>query len=164
MARLDAPMAAHSMDRRAPATAIRIRNGARHSGDGQSNTQTAHKATPARTAPEAALTPKLSQSKRLARGKNVIDGDAAKSPLPSMEASQGGLQVFGPVVGPIDVLENQFGIGALPKQEIGEALFAARADDQIGRRGEGRGKPRLERRLAQIGRPRPALFHGLRPG
>src|SRR5437762_8184004 len=98
----------HSIDSSETATATRIRNG-------RASNQPAQKATTASTAPDAARTPRLFQSKRLARGKYVIGGDSAVAPLPAVEFRDRGFQLLGPVVGPVDVLENQFGVGALPE-------------------------------------------------
>src|SRR5665213_604195 len=143
-------MAAHSMDSSAPATAIRMRKGARHRIAGQSNTQTAHSETAARTTPETALTPKLSQSKRLARGKNVIDGDAAVAPLTGMEVGHGGFQVLGAIVGPIDILKDQLGVGAFPQKEVRQPPLAAASNDQIGRAGRCGGKLGFEDALVEV--------------
>src|SRR5258708_3068825 len=58
--------------------------------------------------------------------------------------------MFGAVVRPIDILEDQFGVGALPEQEVRNALFAAGAYDQIwSRRSRGRG-PRFEHPFVQV--------------
>jgi hypothetical protein len=72
----------HSLESRAPATAMSTRNGARQITRGQSNTQTAQMARLPSTPPDAALTRKFRQSKRLARGKYVLGGDAAEAALP----------------------------------------------------------------------------------
>src|SRR5580658_3883164 len=76
-----AAIAPHSRDSRAPAPLTRMRNGARQMGAGHSNTHTDARAAAARTRPDTTLTPKLVQSKRLARGKDVIDRDPPVAPL-----------------------------------------------------------------------------------
>jgi len=115
---LGVAIAAHSNDRSAPATAMSIRNGARHSGAGQLKTQTAHSAMAARTRPETTLTPKLVQSNALARDKDVIDSDPAVASLTRVEIGNSRLQMLRSIVRPVDILEDQFGVGAFPKQEV----------------------------------------------
>ena len=111
-------MADHSSDRRTPPTEIMIKNGARHRGAGQSNTHTAVSAPVARITPDVARAAKFFQSKGLARGKNVIDGDAAISSLPGLEFVDRGQEVRRAVVRPIDILEHHFGVGAFPQEEV----------------------------------------------
>ena len=61
---------------------------------------------------------KFFQSKGLARGKDVIDGDAAISSLPGLEFVDRRLQVRRAVVRPIDILKHHFGVGAFPQKEV----------------------------------------------
>src|SRR5665213_164209 len=154
-------IAAHSIDSSTPATAIIIKKGARHSAGRHPKTHTAARAAQARTRPEAARTAKLFQSKGLARGKNVIDGDTAISSLARMEFGDRGFQMLGSIVGPIDILENQFGIGALPQKKIGDALLAARADDQVGGWRWRCGQVALKQALVKLGDSGLAARHRL---
>src|SRR5579859_1734939 len=148
-------MAAHSNDSSTPPTAIRTRKGARHSGAWKPKTQTAPRAPAASTAPDTARTAKLFQSNPLAGRKDIVfggrlAGDRAIAPLTALEFGDRRLQVVGAVVRPVDGLEDQFRVGALPEQEIGDPLFAAGADDQVGsgrRRGREVG---LEQGLVEV--------------
>ena len=58
----------------------------------------------------------------------------AEATLARLELLDRRAQVLGAVVGPIDVLEDQLGVGALPEQEVGQPPLVAGADDQVGRR------------------------------
>src|SRR5579863_5200569 len=68
-----------------------------------------------------------------ASGQDVIDGHAAIPTLARLEFDDRGAQVIRSVIGPIDVLEDQLGVGALPQQEVREPALVAGADDEVGR-------------------------------
>jgi hypothetical protein len=55
----------------------------------------------------------------------------AKSPLSKVKLIERRVQVGGVKIGPHALQENEFGIRALPQQKIGEAFFAAGANEQI---------------------------------
>ena len=76
--------------------------------------------------------------------------DASKAPLAArvfLEHPDKGAFVE---VRPVLVDENQFRIGALPEQEVGEAVFAAGADDEVGIRQPGGIERPAERFLLQL--------------
>src|SRR5262249_43928606 len=62
----------------------------------------------------------------------ALSGDTAIATFASAELSDGLLEVLLAEVGPQRVDEHQFGVGALPQQEIADALLAAGADQEIG--------------------------------
>ncbi len=58
--------------------------------------------------------------------------DAAKAAVPQAELIEGPGKYLVGEIGPEFIDENKFRIGALPQQEIRNALFAAGADEQVG--------------------------------
>ena len=56
----------------------------------------------------------------------------AEPALPARVAAQGAEKVDLAEGRPVGVAEVQFRVGALPEQEVRQALLAARADDQVG--------------------------------
>src|SRR4051794_2692022 len=93
-------------------------------------------------------------------GRGAAAGSACAgtvTPLPPAEFADGLGQGFGVVIGPEHVLEDELGIGRLPEQEVGQALLARGADDEVGI-GHVRGEePAAEARLVQGGGVEPAL-------
>src|SRR5262249_22885884 len=55
----------------------------------------------------------------------------AEAPLAAMEIRKRGGEIGGAEVGPQRVDETELGVRGFPEQEIGQPLFAARADEQI---------------------------------
>ena len=90
-----AAIAAHSIDRKAPATAVRIkkrRAPKRRRPAENPHRPKRHNGQDAR--PDASLAEKLAQSNPLARGKDIIDRDAAVAPISRVEIVDGRLQVL----------------------------------------------------------------------
>lgn len=56
---------------------------------------------------------------------------AAKPAFASMERHQRFCEIFGFKIRPHPFGEMQFGVSALPKQEVGQSLLAAGPDDEI---------------------------------
>ena len=56
---------------------------------------------------------------------------AAKPAFASMERRERFREIFGTKIRPHPFGEMQFGVSALPKQEVGQPLLAAGADDEI---------------------------------
>src|SRR5690242_3432559 len=61
----------------------------------------------------------------------ALAADAAIAPLPSPVLRDRLLEVALLEIGPQGIHEHQLGVGALPEQEIADALLAAGADQQI---------------------------------
>src|SRR3954471_19737829 len=57
---------------------------------------------------------------------------AAIAPCPSEIFLDGAVEIVGIEIGPLPLEEDELGIGALPEQEVADALFTAGADQQIG--------------------------------
>src|SRR3954471_17073014 len=57
---------------------------------------------------------------------------AAIAPRPTEVFLDGAVEIVGIEVGPLPLEEDELGIGALPEQEVADALFAAGADQEIG--------------------------------
>ena len=58
-------------------------------------------------------------------------GKPAETPFPAAEIGDRGAQVFGAEIGPQGFDEVELRVGGFPQQEVGEALFAAAADEQV---------------------------------
>ena len=58
--------------------------------------------------------------------------DAAKTAVPQAELAKGAGKYLLGKIGPEFVDKNKFRIGALPQQEIRNALFATGADEKVG--------------------------------
>src|SRR6266404_7026170 len=56
---------------------------------------------------------------------------AAKPAFALMERGQRFLEIFAPKIRPHPLGEMQFGVGTLPKQEVGQPLFAAGPDHEV---------------------------------
>src|SRR5438046_2390042 len=67
------------------------------------------------------------------RSRTVRRGSAAsrRTDARALEAGERGGKVFRLEIGPHPLGEVKFGVSALPKKEIGQALFAAGPDDEI---------------------------------
>src|SRR5665213_2053000 len=126
------------------------------------STKTAISTTAISTTAESARCPRFFQSNRLADGEDVIYASPAIAPVALAERLHGLSQVLRAIVGPKHVLEDQLGIGRLPEQEVGQPLFAAGADDQVGRQGLRGGQRRLEGRLVDSRGVHPAIAYGHR--
>ncbi len=63
----------------------------------------------------------------------------AKAALSAVEGFEGGAKVLAREVRPGGGCEVEFGVGALPKQEVAQALFAAGANEKVDIRAEVRG-------------------------
>src|SRR5471030_3005624 len=84
----------------------------------------------ARTAADAMRTSK--PRKRRGDAPKGLAADAAIAPLAPPELGDSFLEMGLVEVGPQRVDEHQLGVGALPEQEVADALLAAGADQQVG--------------------------------
>src|SRR5436305_4158939 len=79
----------------------------------------------------AADTTRSSRPRKRA-GAATLAADAAIATLAAAELGDRPFEMLLAEVGPQGVDEHQLGVGALPEQEIADALFAAGADQQVG--------------------------------
>ena len=88
-------------------------------------------------------------------------GKPAETPFPAAEIGNCGAQVFGAEIGPQGFDEVELRVGGFPQQEVGEALFAAAADEQVDIAAglALRGSEETAERLGRGGSPAP-LRHG----
>src|SRR5690349_19033243 len=63
---------------------------------------------------------------------SVGSAGAAIASRPAEIFLDSGVEVVGVEIGPLPLEEDELGIGTLPEQEIGNALLAAGADQQVG--------------------------------
>src|SRR5262249_37802455 len=70
-------------------------------------------------------------NRRLARPAGALAADAAIATFTAPELRNRLLEVLLAEIGPQRVDEHQLGVGALPQQEIADALFAAGANQQV---------------------------------
>src|SRR5690348_4041139 len=68
---------------------------------------------------------------RTSRLRDMSGGDSAEPPVPALVVEDRLEQVSSRDVGPEDRRDVQLGVGELPQQEIGEAAFSGRADQQV---------------------------------
>src|SRR5580704_3768225 len=67
----------------------------------------------------------------LGRDERRRGGKPAETPFPAAEIGDCCAQVFGAKIGPQRFDEVELRVGRFPQQEVGEALFAAGADEQV---------------------------------
>src|SRR6478672_9285353 len=79
----------------------------------------------------AADTTRSSRPRKRA-GAAALAADAAIATIAATELGDGPFEMLLAEVGPQGVDEHQLGIGALPEQEIADALLAAGADQEVG--------------------------------